>query len=1695
MQHKNILFLVLLWTIALCAAPLKGQVPISRMQPVMNYTHVSVLSSPTDGWAVVTNDAERTVLAYGEQPIDPSDVSPEFRWIVEQYDQNYNLDSAQRTRRQISRSRVAPQNVATLVTSRWGQGYPFNDACPKDQVTGYQSKTGCVATATAQVLYYHRRKGEANSKQYISKLIGLKRYTYTDSKKNHITVSLNLANVTLDWANLCDTYVSNTAAERQAVAQLMYVCGVAANMIYGSSVSLSDPGVCAAGLTASFQGIQARMANFDEDLIRTEIIAGRPVIYSGNDGRGNAHAFILDGMTDDGKIHCNMGYNGAGDGYYSISNLGNYPNPQNLMLISTTDDDKPSITPVIGLNANDYAQASTTAATNIETDKWYILWNAGRGGAPMSQGIGSTIYNASIMPGNEQVRYTAAQMVRFVARPAGGYYIQTGRGDYLGNFSAQQGATATTSSSQSAWFGVEEIASGYFALKSMGTRYIDTNGPGGTVVGWNTDKPTDCYSNSSWQIFPVTTQATEFSHGGGGGGVVSDNPFDGKKYFTIKNTGYSQGYLVALNSTDANPVLRGVTTLHANNNGTDTYGYREAFDPYNRGSYWTLEATTPATSTTSGIIYIKNVLTGKYLAAETNTDQQPYIFKDRSSVTYNKRADGTYWFKSSGTNDNSYLCAATHLSNPAAFWTINDDGSIWTVEEVPSIPLRTTDGSQFSATSRYTIRNASGCGYLVATSSTDAAPTLRGVTRGGEVKEAYREEADMTEMGTFWNITHDEDGIYVQNCLTNSYLTNEGDRTTYRLSAIRVPLRMGLHEGSDTYWMTSSSSLDSESFACAAPASEAALAFGTYDCSEAKWTITASEPIAKVLPTSITLNKSQVVLLAGTSSQLTATIAPGTATHKSIVWSSSNSSVAEVSASGLVTAVGEGTVEIIATSKAAPTVTATCVVAVVSSMATNDITSKSDANWASGNQYQIYNAATGKYLVAEKVSVSSGTAYGVSFDKNAAHTYNKDGNTRQITKLCLAGQEITVTNPNLTYQDLTSQTFRINPGESVKPAIVWNGSWMAAYVYVDTNASDKQFTTSELVASTAGEGSHDFTADIPAFSISTPGRYRMRYKVDWNNTDPQGSSSIITNGGYVIDVTLIVGDPEDLPEVDYTWRLTTSTTAELSDESTFWELTCTDKANGPFTLRNVAADMCLMEETQYGAYSLGSASGNLSILAGQLTGLQIRDKSNSYITATNLTGVSTQTTNDFWVFKKIAGVSFETHITDAQILMANTFLSNAGKVGYPAADDAATLALSTLVNQSNATSTVTTSEYRTRLAAYLSAPAVMPESGKAYYVSAVHVNSQGTVTDRAYLYTDAEGRIYASPTAKTDQPTNRFVVRRTYDGQYLMVNEQSRYLCWFASGDAGYSHDEKGTSETFSSLYNTMRIVPAITPIDRTTTNGYVSSEQKFGHFQIWGNAGSAQAENEDRRFLTYNAALDPSHAFVNRGNSTLSYSQEGDTYLFDLEEVTTYTYTTPKLNKVNPADTEAYGTVYLPFAMDIPEGVQAYAATEEYDREGTCYLNLVKVAEGGDALPAGAYILYSEEVSGPISVLPSTREAADLEVENKLFGSTSSSATLPASGINYVLSGKSGIGFYKYTGAAYPLGKAIYNIDETHAPVAAFYFNFDHTVTNCPMTPHQNAAPVAYDLWGRRVEGGARGVILRQKEAGIQKHFVPLQP
>ena len=93
-------------------------------------------------------------------------------------------------------------------------------------------------------------------------------------------------------------------------------------------------------------------------------------------------------------------------------------------------------------------------------------------------------------------------------------------------------------------------------------------------------------------------------------------------------------------------------------------------------------------------------------------------------------------------------------------------------------------------------------------------------------------------------------------------------------------------------------------------------------------TCAVSVAAATVPVTGVTLNKTSTSLYVGDTETLTPTITPDNATNKNVTWSSDDTSVATVDASGLVTAVARGTAVITATAADGSGANATCTVTV-----------------------------------------------------------------------------------------------------------------------------------------------------------------------------------------------------------------------------------------------------------------------------------------------------------------------------------------------------------------------------------------------------------------------------------------------------------------------------------------------------------------------------------------------------------------------------------------------------------------------------------------------------------------------------------------------------------------------------------------------------------------------------------------------
>lgn len=264
------------------------------------------------GFVVVAGDDVVTpILGYSDVgTFDPSNIPPALQWKLDTYKAEIATAASKGIKVVASRS-ASPDKapIDPLITTQWGQGEPYNNLTPI--YGGEHSATGCVATALAQILYFHRG-AEVSS--------GVFAYKWHDS-----LLSCDYSNTHFDWSSLRNRYVSEpyTQDEADAVAGLMLACGIGTETNFGKQ-SGSDISRVKRLLIENLgysPEIYIRYKNnysISEwgDTLYNELSQGRPVFC-----QGGGHAFICDGYEGNNYFHFNWGWDGICDGNFLPSLL------------------------------------------------------------------------------------------------------------------------------------------------------------------------------------------------------------------------------------------------------------------------------------------------------------------------------------------------------------------------------------------------------------------------------------------------------------------------------------------------------------------------------------------------------------------------------------------------------------------------------------------------------------------------------------------------------------------------------------------------------------------------------------------------------------------------------------------------------------------------------------------------------------------------------------------------------------------------------------------------------------------------------------------------------------------------------------------------------------------------------------------------------------------------------------------------------------------------------------------------------------------------------------------------------------------------------------------------------------------------------------------------------------------------------
>jgi len=305
-----------------------------------------------EGFVIISgDDAVRPVLGYSlNDAFQNADkgLSPEVKYWLETYTQQIKTVQSQNieatnevadlwanllTNDNGGNGNVAQKTttVSPMLNTTWDQMSYYNKDCPATpyllyQNPTYHAPTGCVATAMAQIMkYWEAPTTGTGSHSYSSSTVGG-------------TLSADFGNTTYDWNNMPNALNSSSSTtEVDAVAELMYHCGVSVNMDYdtlSSGALVINYGYgsnfpCSQNAMTNYFGYKSTIKGYERSdfndstwikMLKYELDNGRPVLYTGY-GSVGGHAFDFDGYDNNDYFHINWGWSGMSNGYFVVDNL------------------------------------------------------------------------------------------------------------------------------------------------------------------------------------------------------------------------------------------------------------------------------------------------------------------------------------------------------------------------------------------------------------------------------------------------------------------------------------------------------------------------------------------------------------------------------------------------------------------------------------------------------------------------------------------------------------------------------------------------------------------------------------------------------------------------------------------------------------------------------------------------------------------------------------------------------------------------------------------------------------------------------------------------------------------------------------------------------------------------------------------------------------------------------------------------------------------------------------------------------------------------------------------------------------------------------------------------------------------------------------------------------------------------------
>lgn len=307
-----------------------------------------VFSSPSSFVIIAADDLAQPILAYSNEssfiPRKENDTTyaaniygllDEYEKLIQQIKEEKSeanpIISAQwqNLKQGLDINKSNKTVVEPLMTTSWGQGWPYNADCPATSSGNGHVLAGCVPIAMAQIIHYNN--------QNESTFQGIGEYSYT--WESFPETSANFGATSYDIASMPNNVSDITDPGASEIAKLCYHTAVGCQAQWGDSDTGVGYGLNPIGnhlneipplaLVQNYLPLKASgewviRSNYSDTewntLLQNELINDRVMYYRGGTGPSEGgHAFVCDGIDENEMYHFNFGWSGSYNGYYSIN--------------------------------------------------------------------------------------------------------------------------------------------------------------------------------------------------------------------------------------------------------------------------------------------------------------------------------------------------------------------------------------------------------------------------------------------------------------------------------------------------------------------------------------------------------------------------------------------------------------------------------------------------------------------------------------------------------------------------------------------------------------------------------------------------------------------------------------------------------------------------------------------------------------------------------------------------------------------------------------------------------------------------------------------------------------------------------------------------------------------------------------------------------------------------------------------------------------------------------------------------------------------------------------------------------------------------------------------------------------------------------------------------------------------------------